>query len=565
MLHKCWNLESGINQNISFSFFSLNFNFTNIVFEEVASQMEFIHFNFSIHSFSFSSFLCLLLFESISDFLLSLRFFTSTAEHLLDEWLLLQKLFWNHALHLEFFFILWLLWLEGLSHFLFEMFSILFFITWSWQDEIRSKFFGLSFKYSLSIEGTFHADGLLEIFIQQLVYLTVVRLLLTFNHFLQVSNVELWENTDNQIVEKLCFYSIESVVDVRRLHWGQLMILVDSLLQLFSFCLLQEAETWFISDEAFDGSMCWVRLLQDLKYWVYVEASLDGVIISWNEIHVFAELSFNASNRISTFFEMSALLVEFVDFLPIWISTNFENVYVRHLLHQIWNIQLIEHNGVCPFCHFFIFDVANGQQKLRTRVQHRKLSFGLLMDTWVVSHLRLVHESVYNRDELLWFTQENLIFKTWPIYKFNQCVHHQRQHRKGTKVWKYVISNCVDDICESRYYLINEINRRDLLLISEILRVIYLALEEHLRWSITVLTEWIQEVQQVVHFFWFPIGPKFFVLLMQVILLVGKLIHFFEAAWISVIIHLWSIQALFFELFLRRFLNLVQEVLLACL
>ena len=98
------------------------------------------------------------------------------------------------------------------------MFSILFFITWSWQDEIRSKFFGLSFKYSLSIEGTFHADGLLEIFIQQLVYLTVVRLLLTFNHFLQVSNVELWENTDNQIVEKLCFYSIESVVDVRRLH-----------------------------------------------------------------------------------------------------------------------------------------------------------------------------------------------------------------------------------------------------------------------------------------------------------------------------------------------------------
>lgn len=35
---------------------------------------------------------------------------------------------------------------------------------------------------------------------------------------------------------------------------------------------------------------------------------------------------------------MSTLLVELVDFLPLWISTDFENVYVRHLLHQIWNI-----------------------------------------------------------------------------------------------------------------------------------------------------------------------------------------------------------------------------------
>lgn len=186
------------------------------------------------------------------------------------------------------------------------------------------------------------------------------------------------------------------------------------------------------------------------------------------------------------------------------------------------------------------------------------------MDTWVVSHLRLVHESVYNGNELLWFTQEYLILKTWSIYKFNQCVHHQRQHRKGTEVWKYVISNDVDDICESGYYLINEINRRNLLLISEILRVIYLALKEHLRWSITVLAERIQEIEQIVHFFWFPVGSKFFVLLMQVILFVCKLIHWFEATWISIIIHLRSIQALFFELFLCRFLNLVQEVLLAC-
>lgn len=123
------------------------------------------------------------------------------------------------------------------------MFSILLFITWSRQDEICSKFFWLSFKYSLSIKGTFNADGLFQIFIQQLVYLTVVRFLLTFDYFLQVSNVKLWENTDNQIVQKFCFYSIESIVDVCCLQRGELMIFVDSLLQLLSFCLFQEAET----------------------------------------------------------------------------------------------------------------------------------------------------------------------------------------------------------------------------------------------------------------------------------------------------------------------------------
>lgn len=165
-------------------------------------------------------------------------------------------------------------------------------------------------------------------------------------------------------------------------------------------------------------------------------------------------------------------------------------------------------------CFFWIFNVDNSKQKLWTCIEHLKLGFGLLMNSWIVSVFKLVHQRVDDRNELLRLAQEYLIFHTWSIYELLQGVNDKRKHGEGSVIREHIISYGIDNVSEAHYDLIYQINRSDFLLIFEILFVSYLFLQENLRWFEAILTQGIQKLQQSIHFFWLPSVHKLIILVL---------------------------------------------------
>lgn len=138
-------------------------------------------------------------------------------------------------------------------------------------------------------------------------------------------------------------------------------------------------------------------------------------------------------------------------------------------------------------CFFWIFNVNNSKQKLWTCIEHLKLGFGLLMNSWIVSVFKLVHQRINDRNKFLWLTQKDLVFDTGSIYEFLQGVNDKRKHGKGTVIGEYVISHSIYYICEAHNDLIYQINWSNFLLILEIFLVIYLFFQKDLSWFEAIL------------------------------------------------------------------------------
>ena len=89
--------------------------------------------------------------------------------------------------------------------------------------------------------------------------------------------------------------------------------------------------------------------------------------------------------------EMAASLVVPVNLHFSRGPTNFIYKNVNHFIDKILNIYLIKYYLMNLFCLFLVFYIDNSEQRLRTWIKNSQLGFGLLMNSWVVSHFLLIH------------------------------------------------------------------------------------------------------------------------------------------------------------------------------
>ena len=142
--------------------------------------------------------------------------------------------------------------------------------------------------------------------------------------------------------------------------------------------------------------MIWATCLEDLQNLENVEASLNGLFVSGDQVAFAAEFVFDALLflLLDWLVEVVADDVVFIDpFLFVWAS-NFEQVDVHHVVLQVLNINFIQDDIMNFFCFFFIFYVDYGQKNVGARIKDLKLSFGFLVNAWIVTGFLKSHEEV---------------------------------------------------------------------------------------------------------------------------------------------------------------------------
>ena len=117
--------------------------------------------------------------------------------------------------------------------------------------------------------------------------------------------------------------------------------------------------------------MIWATCLEDLQNLENVEASLNGLFVSGDQVTLTAEFVFDALLflLLDWLVEVVADDVVFIDpFLFVWAS-NFEQVDVHHVVLQVLNINFIQDDIMNFFCFFFILDINDSQKNVGARIK----------------------------------------------------------------------------------------------------------------------------------------------------------------------------------------------------